>query len=205
VTTPSAPRLSGRERNKLATRRALRAAILDLGLERGWGEVRVEEVAERAGVSTRTFFNYFDTKEDAALLDVLTLGDDALTGLAGSAEPEAALWGQWAALFAADAERVGADGPEFSRRMELQGRSPELRSRQMGEFVRFEARLSAAIAARLPDDEAGRLRAGVMSGSCITAVRVGLERWADAGWHGSPRPHVEAAFALLAPAFAARG
>ncbi len=202
VTTPSVPRPSGRERNKLATRRALRAAILDLGLDRGWAEVRVEEVAERAGVSTRTFFNYFDTKEDAALLDVLALGDDDLAALAGSAEPEAALWGQLTALFAADVERIGADGSQFSRRMELQARSPELRSRQMGEFARFEARLSAAVAARLPDDEAGRLRASVMSGSCLTAVRVGLERWAGQGWQGTPRPHVEAAFALLAPAFA---
>ena len=73
----------------------------------------------------------------------------------------------------------------------------------MGEFSRFESRLSAAIAARLPDDDAGRLRAAVLSGSCITAVRAGLQSWSRDGWRGSPRTHVEAAFAVLAPAFSA--
>jgi AcrR family transcriptional regulator len=193
-------RPDGRERRKLATRRALRAATLELGLERGLGEVRVEEIAERAGVSTRTFFNYFETKEDAALLDVLVLDDERLATLGGPAE---ALWAGLTELFAADVERVGEEGADLPRLMELQRRHPALQSRQMGEFSRFEGRLTAAIAARLPGDDAGRLRAEVMSGSCITAVRVGLQGWSREGWRGSPRPHVEAAFAVLAPAFAA--
>ncbi len=184
--------MNGRERNKQATRRALRAATLELGLERGLGDVRVEEIAERAGVSTRTFFNYFDTKEDAALLDVLTIGDDALAALDGPP-----LWPQLAELFAADVEHVA--GADLARLMELQGRHPALQGRQMGEFSRFEARLAAAIAVHVADP----LRAGVMSGSCLTAVRVGLQEWARDGWRGSPRPHVEAAFAVLAPAFTA--
>ena len=182
--------IDGRERRKRATRQALRAATLELGLERGLGAVRVEEIAERAGVSPRTFFNYFDTKEDAALLDVLTVGDDALATLGGPP-----LWPQLTALFAADVEDV--EGADLPRLMELQRRHPALQSRQMGEFSRFEARLAAAIAAQVADP----LRAGVMSGSCITAVRVGLQEWARDGWRGSPRPHVEAAFAVLAPAF----
>lgn len=194
------PRTSGREHNKQATRRALRAAVLELGSERGWDQVRVEEVAERAGVSTRTFFNYFDTREDAALLEVLAVGDDELAVLRAASEPEV-LWSLLTALFAADVDRLGNEGPDFSRRMELQSRSPALQSRQMGEFARFEARLSAAIAARLPDDGESRLRGRVMSGSCITAVRVGLDGWARDGWQGSPSPYVEAAFAVLDGAF----
>ena len=209
--TSSDRRPDGRQRNKLATRRALRAAVLDLGLERGWDQVRIEEVAARAGVSTRTFFNYFDTKEDAALLEVLALSDDDLAAIATSPEPEPepdtpeALWPQLTALFAAEVDRIGGEGSDFSRRMDLQRRSPALQSRQMGEFARFEARLSAAIAGRLPDDAGGRLRARVMSGSCITAVRGGLDGWAGRGWSGSPRSHVAAAFAVLDPAFTAPG
>jgi AcrR family transcriptional regulator len=193
-----APPLDGRERRKLATRRSLRTATLDLALERGLGDVRIEEIAERAGVSTRTFFNYFDTKEDAALLDVFTVSDAELDALPG---PPALLWSQLRELFGRDVERVGDDGADLPRLMELQRRHPLLASRQMGRFSRFEARLSATIAARLPDDAAGRLRAEAMSGSCITAVRVGLQAWARAGWQGSARPHVEAAFALFDPAF----
>ena len=198
--TASAPPPDGRERRKRATRRALRAAVLELGLERGLADVRVEEIAERAGVSTRTFFNYFDTKEDAALLDVLAVPEEELAALRG---PAPVLWARLGELFGADVERVDDDGSDLPRFMELQSRHPELHSRQTARFTRFEARLAAAVAAQLPDDAAGRLRAEVMSGSCITAVRVGLQTWARTGSHGSARPHVEAAFALLAPAFAA--
>lgn len=54
-----------REHKRATTRRALRSALLTLALDRGFDAVTVEEVAQSAGVSPRTFFNYFTSKEDA--------------------------------------------------------------------------------------------------------------------------------------------
>lgn len=56
---------SRRERNKQATRRAISTAALDLMREQGYEALTVDLVAEQAGVSRRTFFNYFPSINDA--------------------------------------------------------------------------------------------------------------------------------------------
>src|SRR5215470_11800140 len=54
-----------RERKKLATRQALGMAAMRLAIERGLDNVLVEDIAEAAGVSARTFNNYFASKYEA--------------------------------------------------------------------------------------------------------------------------------------------
>ncbi len=104
-------------------------------------------------------------------------------------------------LFAEDVDRVGQEGPDLPCYMELQQRHPALLGRQLAHFARFETELADAITARLGGGADERVRAEVMAGSCITAVRVGLHHWGLAGWVGPARVHVEAVFALLAAAF----
>lgn len=54
-----------RERKKRATRAALAEAAVRLAAEHGVEKVTVEAISAAAGVSVRTFFNYFDTRDDA--------------------------------------------------------------------------------------------------------------------------------------------
>lgn len=56
-----------RARKKQATRQALHDAAVRLVQQRGWAATSVADVAAAAGVSTRTFFGYFPTKDDALL------------------------------------------------------------------------------------------------------------------------------------------
>ena len=64
VSTPSASAPSKRERRKESRPGELLAAALDLFVEKGFAATRVEEVAQRAGVSKGTLFLYFASKEE---------------------------------------------------------------------------------------------------------------------------------------------
>ena len=64
---PEEQPLGLRELKKRQSRMAMHRAALELVLEHGLGGVTVEAIAQRAGVSTRTFFNHWSTKESAII------------------------------------------------------------------------------------------------------------------------------------------
>ena len=80
-----------RERKKQATREALRLAALRLAVEKGWEQVRVEDIAAEAGVSTRTFNNYFASKDAAFLATAYDRGARIQAALAAQPADEP-LW-----------------------------------------------------------------------------------------------------------------
>lgn len=56
-----------RERQRLEVTAAIHDAAAELLLDHGWTATTTDMIASKAGISSRTFFNYFATKEDAAL------------------------------------------------------------------------------------------------------------------------------------------
>jgi AcrR family transcriptional regulator len=63
--TAPVPQLSRRELNKAATRQAITDATMELVRQKGLGNFTVEDIADAAGVSRRTFFNYYASTEAA--------------------------------------------------------------------------------------------------------------------------------------------
>ena len=71
-----------RERKKRLMRQQLSDTATEMFVERGFDAVRVAEVAEACGVSEKTVFNYFPTKESLVMDRFDTTMDSLRTGLA---------------------------------------------------------------------------------------------------------------------------
>ncbi|WP_086559528.1 TetR/AcrR family transcriptional regulator [Streptomyces africanus] len=69
VTPAGPPPLGLRERKKIRTRQAIRAATYALIEEQGYDATTIEQIADRAEVSPSTVFRYFPTKEDIVITD----------------------------------------------------------------------------------------------------------------------------------------
>src|SRR5215470_10876795 len=76
-----------RERKKRLMRQKLSDIATAMFLERGFDAVRVAEVAEACGVSEKTVFNYFPTKESLVLDRLQATVESLRTGLADPAGP----------------------------------------------------------------------------------------------------------------------
>lgn len=165
-----------RERKKAATRQALHEAAVKLTIAYGLEHVTVEAVADEAGVSRRTFSNYFANKEDALLYGdrqrMRLLVDIVRSRPAG--EPA------WTALTRAAAEfyrRYGDLDPEAVTRYRLVKRHPTLVAQQVRTFTELERDLAAEITARSGDDHG--VRARLTAAVFLTTLRVTLNVWLD--------------------------
>lgn len=183
-----------RERKKRATRQALGEAALRLAADRGLQRLTVEDISEAAGVSTRTFFNYFPGKEEAII------GESPLVVVP---EPGAAVIGDGEAVIDGlhRVVRAGAVGTECRRwevrlRRRLMERYPALVPRLFARIVEFERSLASAVAARSgtsPGDAYPQLMAAVAS----TAVRVAIVRWSTDHSDRRLEHHLDEMFGLL--------
>ncbi len=139
-----------RERKARLTRQALQDAALELVDEHSLEEVTVAQIAERAGVSTRTFFNYFPTKEDAIVsLSVQAMDSEARRRVV-EAQPErenalAEVAYAMRAVFTA----IGGEGHNDARMRRLLARYPQLVNRRMEITKDVEAELVELATERL--------------------------------------------------------
>ena len=133
------------ERNKQRTRRELAEAAAQLFLERGYPSTTVQDIAEAADVSPRTFFRYFPSKEDVITAIASTTMDDAIDHLAGHDQRES-LRSVLTAMLTASLAPVSED-PDSARAFQVMLRdTPALRGRWLEEQRRNRDRLAEALA-----------------------------------------------------------
>jgi AcrR family transcriptional regulator len=167
-----------RERKKAETRRALSSAALRLAEAHGPDRVTVEAIAERAGVSSRTFFNYFSSKEDAIMGVNPTDSSDLLADLVARPEREPALDALRQMALAA-AARLEAQADELWARHNLTLRYPALAVRRAARYAEVERSLAEEIARRSGLDVDRDAYPALVVAAALAAIRVAMTVWQE--------------------------
>ena len=192
-----------RERKKRATRVALQEAALRLALQHGPDQVRVEDIAEAAGVSPRTYNNYFSSREHA-IVAAVTADREARIDAAIAAQPEDVRLAE--VITEAIVAQYTDPGEGHRDALLLITTHPSLRSAFLSDTDAIAPTLGEVIATRIGDTEG--LTAAVLAAAVTAAIRIAVEQWLQptggpAGLvvtSGSLPDRLRAALALLEPA-----
>lgn len=190
---PQHPRAEARAR----TRREVGRAALPLFLARGFDAVTVDEIAEAAGISRRTFFRYFDTKEDVLLLEEAERFVDLRAALSSRPVGEPLLRTVRAAVLAAAGE-VDGDHAEVLDRLRLVASSPSVRARSLERQTAWEVAIRDVIAEHLGEEPATSLVGHVVGAATVAALRAAASVWLACDGARPVADVVAEAFDLLA-------
>ena len=179
--------VSLRERKKLATRHELRRVALRLVAVRGFSNVTVEEIAEAANVSPRTFFNYFQSKE-AALFgadpDLAAATCEAITHQAPG-EPVLtvlrAILASRARAVVDELAELGGDPVDWLGQIRMARADPQLRAAHGSQMAALERTIAEAIAARLDADIERDPYPGLLAAMATGVFRSSMTFWAASG------------------------
>ncbi|MFF4835909.1 TetR family transcriptional regulator [Streptomyces sp. NPDC001315] len=198
----SRPDISLAERKRQLVANELTESALQLLALKGFDAVTVDEIVAAAGVSKRTFFRYFASKEDVVVQFLAGMGADIHAEFCArprDERPSVAL--RHAVLAPVEA---CADHPDHAQRalrvVRLILRTPALYARFLERQAQWRDDLAAELAHRLDRDPAGDLYPRLAAGMALTAFDAVLERWSGSDGAEDPADLTDRAFAVLAPA-----
>ena len=158
------------------SRGRLEEAALALYGERGFENTTVAEIAERAGLTERTFFRHFADKREVLFGGAAMLEELLVSSVASAPDSAAPIDAVVAALEAAGA--LLQERRAFARQRQMViAANAELRERELIKLASWAAALSAALRERGVDAVAATL-AGEIG---IAVFRVAFDRWLEEG------------------------
>lgn len=189
-----------RERRRRQTSVDIRDAAVGLARERGFDRVTIEEICIAAGISPRTFFNYFPNKESAIAYGPSDIPPELVADfVAAGPAPYSVVLAELITLAAHHLRDVPPAREQAVGMLELAKTTPAVLAAFLAELERFQTHLTDIVARRQamrPDDEIPALIAAL----ALTAVRSGIERWSSSepeDAEDTPMPYVERAAALV--------
>jgi AcrR family transcriptional regulator len=150
----------------------LRQAALELYVERGFEQTTVADIAERAGLTARTFFRHFSDKREVLFAGSEVLQDN-MVGALEAAPPDASPMTAVSAALDAAGAQLGQHREHSRRRQSVIAANGELRERELIKM----ASLAAALAKGLRGRGVAEPTASLAGEAGIAVLRVAFERW----------------------------
>ena len=190
------PEIGLRERTRRAVRTELVDAAMELFLDRGFEATTVEEIATAAGLSRRSYFRYFASKDEVFAEGLAAIGQVVADELARRPAGEV----PWTALrrsFDPLITRVESDDRAADLgRLVLE--SPALQNSHHRKQASWQASISVALARRL-DGAESELRSRALAGAALACFNVAQESWLAAGDERTLGSLLDAAMAEVHP------
>jgi len=152
----------------------LEQAALELYVERGFEQTTVAEIAQRAGLTERTFFRYFADKREVLFAGGDTLQELMVSTVAGAPEPAAPIEAAGTALEAAGA--LIQQRREYAvQRQAVIAANAALQERELIKLATLASALAEALRQRGVAEPAASLTAE----AGIAVFKIAFERWID--------------------------
>lgn len=164
-----------RERRKLETTALIQRAALELARDSGIDGVTIEAICEAAGISQRTFHNYFPFKDAVFIVAPEPLPQQAVEKFLSA---RGDLMADVTDLMAAHAELIHARRPIDKLIREISRQHPRLMPLQMAEFFKFDRQIKEVLAARL-GLAADHPSCSALAGAVLGANRGTIDRWLE--------------------------
>ncbi|GGG18541.1 TetR family transcriptional regulator [Rhodococcoides trifolii] len=178
-----------RERKRLATRRQIETSAVDLVLEHGYDAVTVEMICAASNISTRSFFNYFPSKDAAVVGEMINIPDEDSINRIIDDHPSNPLLG---VVRVFESTLVGAED-EFELvllRQKIVKSNPELMQRHFRTMLELEEAVTTVVEKRLRANPQGRHLTGRVQAdeealaivmTAGTAMKYVFRRWQATG------------------------
>jgi AcrR family transcriptional regulator len=185
-----------RERTRRAVRADLTRMALALFAEHGYGKTTADDIASAAGMSARSFFRYFPTKEDVVFGDV----EDVAEQIADAVRARPATEPAWECLRIVlhrwlDAIHSAQHDPAVQRLIQ---QTPALRARLNGKRDELRERVAAALLDR-PGSTLDPFGADLLTAAAAAALDAVDREWLRSDGSADRAALLDEAFARLSP------
>ena len=162
-------------RKQQLVRNAIYEAAIDLFAEKGFDETTVEEVAQAAGVSRRSFFRYFASKDDLLAQNVVHFG--SILSATITACPPALTPLETVRETVLSVVRQTAAHPRTRQIIEISQRSASARQAHHSRMMDVEDVVAAAFASRLRSASKDVLKPRLLASLTLSIMNVAIISW----------------------------